>query len=254
MRRAIYLLYGVVCYLVFFGTFLYAIGFVENAVVPRSVDTGGPRAGTGAALAIDALLLSLFAVQHSVMARRGFKALWTKIIPEPIERSTYVLCASSCLIAMFYFWRPIPYPVWRIESEWLRAVVVGVSLLGWAIVLFGTFLINHFDLFGLRQVYLAARGEERPPDRFRTPALYKLVRHPIYLGFIIAFWAGPTMTVAHLVFSIGTLGYILVAIQLEERDLVHAHGDAYRSYREQVRGLLPIRRARLVEAPALNES
>jgi protein-S-isoprenylcysteine O-methyltransferase Ste14 len=170
--------------------------------------------------------------------------LWTRIVPPPIERSTYVLCASACLAAMCYFWRPIPSIVWKVEPAGLRALLVGVSLFGWGIVPFATFLINHFDLFGVRQVYFAAHGQEPPPHRFRTPALYRLVRHPIYLGFIVAFWATPTMTLGHLVFSTAMLGYILVAIQFEERDLVHEFGDQYVAYRQNVRGLVPIPKAR----------
>jgi len=240
MKRAGYLLYGIACYFVFFGTFLYAVGFVEAAVVPRTVDAGGPVSEPGAALFVNVLLLSLFAVQHSVMARKGFKERWTRIVPEPIERSTYVLAASLCLIALFWLWHPIPAVLWDAQQPALRALLTGVSLLGWGIVLLSTFLINHFDLFGLRQVYLAARGQRAQAHQFRTPLLYKLVRHPIYLGFIIAFWATPTMTVGHLLFAAVTLGYILVAIQFEERDLVREYGERYTAYKQQVRGLLPI--------------
>ncbi|HSP17889.1 MAG TPA: hypothetical protein VLQ79_00125 [Myxococcaceae bacterium] len=243
MKRVIYVLYGVVSYLVFLGTFLYAIAFVEAAFVPRSVDGGGSSAPLAAALGVDALLLTLFAVQHSGMARRGFKTVWTRIVPKPIERSTYVLSASLCLLLLFYFCRPIPRVVWHVEASSLRVALFALSALGWGIVLFGTFLINHFELFGLRQVYLAARWRELPRAQFRTPVLYKLVRHPIYLGFILAFWAAPTMTVGHLVFAVATLGYILVAIQLEERDLVHEYGARYLAYRQQVRGLVPIPRS-----------
>jgi protein-S-isoprenylcysteine O-methyltransferase Ste14 len=240
MKRAGYLIYGIACYLVFFGTFLYAIGFVEAAVVPRTVDAGGPVSQLGTALLVNVLLLSLFAVQHSVMARKGFKEWWTRIVPEPIERSTYVLAASVCLLVLFWYWRPIPAVVWHVEPPVLRAMLTGVSLLGWGIVLLSTFLINHFDLFGLRQVYLAAKGQRAQAHEFRTPLLYKLVRHPIYLGFIIAFWATPTMTAGHLLFATVTLGYILVAIQLEERDLIREYGERYAAYKQQVRGLMPI--------------
>ena len=240
MKRVMYVLYGVVCYLVFLGTFLYAFAFVEAAFVPRTVDAGGPSAPLGAALGADTLLLTLFAVQHSGMARRGFKTVWTRIVPKPIERSTYVLSASLCLLLLFYFWRPIPQVMWSVEAWASRVGLIAVSALGWGIVLFGTFLINHFELFGLRQVYLAARRRDLPQPQFRTPVLYKLVRHPIYLGFILAFWAAPTMTVGHLVFALATLGYIVVAIQLEERDLVHEYGARYLAYRQQVRGLVPI--------------
>ncbi len=250
MRRLVYVLYGGVCYLVFLATFLYAIGFVEARLVPRSVDAGGPGAPVGTALLVDALLLTLFAVQHSGMARRGFKAVWTRLVPAPIERSTYVLCASACLLALFYFWRPIPGVLWSVETPGPRMALLALSMLGWGIVLFGTFLINHFELFGLRQVYLAAKRKELPHPQFRTPVLYKVVRHPIYLGFVLAFWAAPRMTGGHLVFALATLGYIVVAIQLEERDLVREYGNRYLAYREQVRGLVPLPRRVPTDAEA----
>ncbi len=250
MSRILFLVYGALCYLVFFGTFLYAIGFVENAhvrvlgdvhFVPRAIDFGGPVSSTGAALVVDAALLGLFAVQHSGMARRGFKAFWTRVlVPKPVERSTYVLFASLSLIALFAFWRPMTGVVWAVESELVGNLLIGVSLLGWGLVLVATFLINHFELFGLKQVYGHARGIAPGPPKFKSPGLYKLVRHPIYLGFIVAFWVTPVMTWGHLLFAVATLGYILVAIQLEERDLVHEFGDQYRNYRERVRGLLPL--------------
>ncbi len=242
MKRMGYVLYGALCYLGFLGTISYAIGFVGNVLVPRAIDQGGPLVPAGRALLVDALLLTLFAVQHSGMARRGFKAAWTRILPAPIERSTYVLAASGCLIALFHFWRPIPAVLWQVDGAGARLALTTLSLLGWGIVFFGTFLINHFELFGLRQVYLAARRRELPAPRFRTPVLYKLVRHPIYLGFIVAFWAAPRMTLGHLVFALATLGYILVAIQLEERDLVREYGARYFAYRQEVRGLVPIPR------------
>lgn len=247
MRRVAYVLYGGVCYAVCLATFLYAIAFVEGLPVPRTVDAGGPSSAPATALLVDALLLTLFALQHSGMARRGFKDVWTRIVPKPIERSTYVLATSSCLITLFTLWRPIPAVVWSVESPVLRGALFTVSALGWFIMLFGTFLINHFELFGLRQVFLAARRKELPAPPFRTPLLYKVVRHPIYLGFVLAFWAAPTMTVGHLVFAVATLGYILVGIQLEERDLIREYGARYLAYREQVRGLVPIPR-RLPEA------
>jgi protein-S-isoprenylcysteine O-methyltransferase Ste14 len=242
MKRVAYLLYGSVCYLISLATFPYAIAFVEGAPVPRTVDAGGASSSPATALLVDALLLTLFAVQHSGMARRGFKAVWTRVVPGPIERSTYVLATSACLGVLFALWRPIPHVIWSVEAPAGRFALLAVSALGWFIVLFSTFLLNHFELFGLRQVYLAARNRELPSSRFRTPWFYKWVRHPLYLGFILAFWAAPTMTVGHLVFALGTLGYILAAIQLEERDLVREYGARYLAYREQVRGLVPIPR------------
>jgi methanethiol S-methyltransferase len=250
MSRILSLLYGVVCYVVFFGTFLYAIGFVEDShihlfgdffFVPKAIDFGGQVASTGTALVINALLLSLFAVQHSGMARRGFKAFWTRVlVPKAVERSTYVLLASVCLILLFAFWRPMTGVVWAIQNEMIQKLLVAVSLLGWGLVLVATFLINHFELFGLKQVYMHAKGVDPGPAKFKSPGFYKLIRHPIYLGFIIAFWVAPVMTVGHLLFAVATLGYILVAIQLEERDLVQEFGDEYKQYKGRVRGLVPL--------------
>ena len=242
MRRAALLLYGGACYAVFLATFLYAIAFVAGVLVPRTVDAGGPSTSASGALLIDALLLTLFALQHSGMARRGFKGVWTRVVPEPIERSTYVLAASLCLVVLFALWRPIPAIVWNVQAPMARIAIWTVAVLGWLFALFSTLLLNHFELFGLRQVYLAARRRDVPAPRFRTPWFYKFVRHPLYLGFIIAFFAIPTMTVGHLVFALGMLGYILVAIQLEERDLVREHGARYLAYRDRVRGLIPIPR------------
>jgi len=240
VRRQLFRFYGVVAYAAFLGTILYAVGFVGGVVVPRSVDSGGPVAPLTTAALVDVALLALFAVQHSVMARRGFKERWTRLVPRPIERSTYVLLSSACLALLFLLWHPIPRVVWSVESAAGRAALVLLSALGWLVALFSTFLINHFELFGLRQVSLATGRTE--PSRFRTPVLYKLVRHPLYLGFILAFWAAPTMTVGHLVFALGMLGYIGVGIQLEERDLVREYGAQYLAYREQVRGLVPLPR------------
>ena len=239
MGRIAVLLYGVICYIIFLGTFVYAMGFVTNLIVPTSIDSL-PTAPLGYALLVNTLLLGVFAVQHSGMARQGFKKVWTRIVPEPAERSTYVLFASVALLLMFWLWEPIGGVVWEVENETGRAVLTALSLMGFGIVLISTFLINHADLFGLRQVYLYARHEEYRSLGFRTPALYNFVRHPIYLGFVIAFWAAPTMTIAHLVFAVATTAYILIAIQLEERDLVRSHGGTYQAYRQRVSMLVPM--------------
>ena len=230
--------YGVAAYFVFLCTFLYAIGFVSGVVVPKTVDTG-PAGPIGEALVINVLLLSLFAIQHSVMARKPFKRWLTQFVPASIERSTYVLLASLALILVFWQWRPIPAIVWEATNPALAMALLGLSLLGWLIVLLSTFLINHFELFGLQQVLLNMIGKDAAEPRFRTPLLYKLVRHPLYLGFIIAFWATPVMTAGHLLFALVTTVYILVAIALEERDLIDLFGDEYRRYRQRVAMLVP---------------
>ncbi len=248
MRRALYVAYGGFCYGVFLAAFLYSVGFVAGVGVPRTVNGGGPEAPLGRALAIDAALLTLFAVQHSGMARRRFKAILTRVVPAPIERSTYVLASSLCLLVLFWFWRPIPAVVWDVQAPGARIALHALAALGWFIALLSTFLISHFELLGLRQVYLAARRKELPSGQFRTPLLYKVVRHPLYLGFVLAFWATPTMTAGHLVFALATLGYILVGIQLEERDLVREFGSRYLAYQRQVRGLVPIPRQVPTEA------
>ena len=239
--RILILMYGAVSYAIFFGTFLYAIGFVTGAFVPLTLD-GEPRMAVGPAVAIDLSLLALFAIQHSVMARRGFKQWFTRFIPQAAERSTYVLASSLALIALFYFWQPIGGVIWKVDDPTGRIVLYALGAFGWALVLVSTFLINHFDLFGLRQVWLHARGKPYRPLPFGTPGLYRVVRHPLYLGWFFAFWATPTMTVAHLVFALATTAYILLAIQLEERDLMRAHPE-YGEYRGRVPMVIPFLKA-----------
>lgn len=240
MLRILALLYGVACYLVFLATFLYAIGFVAGISVPKHIDSG--RAGaTGAALLVDVALLALFAVQHSLMARPAFKRWWTRFVPQAVERSTYVLFSSLALIALFLWWRPLPSPVWSVDAPVLQWLLYGVSACGWLLVLTGTFLISHFELFGLRQVWLHARRRQPPQTPFVTRAYYRIVRHPLMLGFLIAFWATPHMSLGHLLFALMTTGYIVVAVKfLEERDLVAAHGETYRRYQREVPMLLPL--------------
>lgn len=237
MKRALILLYGVVCYAVFFATFLYSIGFIGNFAVPKAMDS--PRdVAFGTALLVNLGLLGLFAVQHSVMARPAFKRWWMKLIPQPAERSTYVLFSSLALIALFWFWQPMGGVIWSLESQTAVTVAYTLYALGWALLLYCTFLIDHFDLFGLRQVWLQARGKPYTAVPFVTPWLYRQMRHPLYVGWLMIFWATPTMTVAHLVFAIMTTAYILVAIQLEERDLIEAHPE-YAEYKKRVPMLLP---------------
>jgi protein-S-isoprenylcysteine O-methyltransferase Ste14 len=253
IKRIAAFVYGVFCYILFFGTFLYAIGFVANAVVPKAMDSG--RDGSLApALLVNLALLVLFAAQHSVMARPGFKRIWTRVIPEPIERSTYVLASSLALDLLFWQWRPMGGIVWDVASPLGRSLLYAVCAAGWLTVLTSTCLINHFDLFGLRQVWLYLRSRPYTPIAFRTPGPYRWVRHPLYVGWLLAFWATPTMTAAHLVFALATTGYILTAIQLEERDLIRAHGDAYRRYRASVPMLLPRPRGRARDEVAAGRS
>lgn len=234
------LLYGVFCYLVFFATFLYAIAFLGDFGVSRTIDSG-VEGSIAQALAINAGLLTLFALQHSIMARSWFKRAWTRIVPQAAERSTYVLFSSVALILLFWQWRPIGGLVWQVDNELGRILIYSVYAIGWLLLLLATFLINHFDLFGLRQVYLHFRGQKYTGLPFRTPGLYRLVRHPIYLSWLCIFWATPRMTIAHLVFALATTGYILMAIPLEERDLIRVYGDAYRRYKQQVPGIFPVR-------------
>jgi len=238
LKRISLFAYGSACYVLFLATFLCAVGFIGNFAVPRTLD-GPPRGPIGVGLAIDVGLLTLFAVQHSVMARRWFKERWTRIVPRPVERSTYVLFSSVALGLLFFLWQPLGGSVWVVEAPVARAVVLGLFAFGWGLVLFCTFLINHFDLFGLRQVWLELLGRPYTPIAFATPGPYRLVRHPLYVGWLFAFWMTPTMTLSHLLFAVATTTYIVLAIQLEERDLLREHGSAYERYRRQVPMLVP---------------
>jgi protein-S-isoprenylcysteine O-methyltransferase Ste14 len=248
VKRATFFVYGLCAYVVFLGTFLYAVAFVGGFGVPARLD-GDARTPLGLALAIDAALLTVFAVQHSVMARRWFKEWWTQVVPWAIERSTYVLCASLALLLLFWQWRPIGIQIWSVDNPAIRAVLWALFASGWGTVLVVTFLINHFDLFGLRQVWLPLIGKPYGRIEFRTPMPYRYVRHPLYFGFLLAFWMTPTMTLAHLVFAIATTAYILLAIQFEERDLITEYGSAYEDYRTRVPMLLPVTGGRRSRAP-----
>ena len=239
MLKVAYGLYAIVTYAFFFIVFLYAIAFVADLpFVPKTINSG-PQHRLVTTLIVDVALLGLFAVQLSVMARPAFKRWWTKFIPSPIERSTYVLFASAALVVLYVFWRPLPQPIWTVAPGPLATGLLVLSLVGWGVVLISTFLLNHFELFGLAQVYDRFRDKPAPAPQFRTPMFYKLVRHPIYVGFIVAFWATPRMTLGHLLFAVATLGYILIAIQLEEHDLIGVFGERYRAYRKQVGMLFP---------------
>ncbi|MEZ2144275.1 methanethiol S-methyltransferase [Bradyrhizobium sp. DN5] len=235
-------LYGIAAYLVFFVTILYAIGFLMGLVVPKTIDTGSATPPVEAVI-VNLLLMSLFAIQHSVMARQSFKAWWTQFVPKPVERSTYVLLASLSLLLLFWQWRPLPAVMWEAQDPDLAVTLVTLSFAGWVLVFTSTYMINHFELFGLHQVANHLVGKEAAPARFKTPLLYNFVRHPIYLGFIIAFWAAPVMTAGHLLFAVVTTLYIFVGIALEERDLVALFGDDYRQYKQRVSMLIPWRRS-----------
>jgi methanethiol S-methyltransferase len=242
MGRFIALLYGLICYAVFVVTTFYAVGFVSGVAVPKTIDTGTIMPMAEASI-IDLLLICVFAVQHSVMARKQFKQWWTQFVPAAIERSTYVLFSSLALAFLFWQWRPMPARLWQIADPRIAMAVTGLSVFGWMIARSSSFLLNHFEMFGLHQVANNLTGRQAPPQRFRAPVFYKLVRHPIYLGFIIAFWVAPTMTVGHLLFAAATTAYILVGIFLEERDLVDLFGNKYRRYRNRVSMLAPWRRS-----------
>lgn len=239
MGKFLALLFGVVSYVLFFVTFLYAIGFVGNMFVPKSIDSGEPGS-VGLAIAINSALLLVFALQHSIMARLKFKRWWTKIVPSEIERSIYVLLTSGALILMFWQWQPMTSIVWDVQSPIGANVLWVIYFLGWGTVLVGTFLINHFELFGLAQVFRYFQGKEFKWAAFRTPLLYGFVRHPIMLGFIIAFWATPKMSVGHLLFAFATTVYILIALQFEEKDLVEIHGEEYEAYQRRVSMIVPL--------------
>ena len=246
MKRVFALVYGIGCYMVFLAVFLYLVAFVGDLPVPRTVDTG-PVPGAGVALAVNIGLLLLFAVQHSVMARRGFKERWTRIVPEHLERSTFVLVASLTLAVVMWAWLPMPAVVWSVENPVAALVLDAVFWMGWLLVLASTFLIDHFELFGLKQVWSFARGRTFQPPRFGTPGVYRWVRHPLYLGFVLAFWSASTMTAGRLLFAGVWTSWILLAIRMEEKDLVRVHGEPYRSYQRRVGMLVPL--PRWVEAP-----
>ena len=246
MKRTFFLLYGVISYLAFLGTILYAIGFVGNHVVPKTID-GELRVSLASAIFTNASLLLLFAMQHSIMARPAFKRWWTRVIPAELERSSFVLLSSICLVLMMWQWQPIGGIVWTVKNEMAVTFLSIGYLTGWAIVFVSTFLINHFDLFGLRQVWLYFTGKHYEELPFRLPGLYRLVRHPLYFGFLIAFWSTPVMTVAHLLFAILTTGYILTAIRFEERDLIVHFGEKYRDYKTWAPMLIPFTKRRTIK-------
>jgi protein-S-isoprenylcysteine O-methyltransferase Ste14 len=238
MKRIAAFIYGIVCYTVFLATFLYAVGFLGNFGVPKSIDSG-PEGSIPAALAVDSALLALFALQHSIMARPWFKRLWTRIVWEPVERSTYVLFSSLALLLVFWQWRPIGGIVWTVQGGIARTIVMGLYAAGLLIVLFSTFLLNHFDLVGLRQVYLSLAGRSYTNLEFRTPFFYRYVRHPLYVGWLLTFWSTTVMTAAHVFFAAMTTAYIVMAIRFEEADLITIHGEKYLRYRNQVPMIVP---------------
>lgn len=252
MKRIAAFTYGLLCYVIFLGTFLYAIPFLGNFGPIKTID-GVPEVSFGQALGINLLLLSIFAVQHSLMARPTFKRWWTRIIPEPIERSTYVLLSSVALLLLFHLWEPMGGIIWEVSNPVGIAILYGLYAGGWLLVLVATFWIHHFDLFGMRQVWLYLRGQEYTPLGFMTPGLYKHVRHPLYVGWLTVFWATPTMTVAHFVFALATTAYILVAIQLEERNLEEFHGQPYADYRRRVPMLIPGLAKKTIGKPSVDD-
>ena len=241
MGGLVSVLYGSVAYTLFLGTILYAIAFVGGLPVPKTIDSGAPGP-LPLALIVNTALLGLFAVQHSVMARPAFKRWWKAIVPDSVERSTYVIFSSLALVLLFWQWQPMPQPIWSVTDPTGVVILRVVFWAGWALVFLSTFLINHFELFGLQQVFARWRGSKLPPPEFGTPSLYKWVRHPLYLGLLIAVWATPMMTLGHLLFAMANTGYILLGVSLEERDLVAVFGDRYRRYREQVSMLVPLPR------------
>jgi len=243
MSKTLSFLYGVVCYAVFLISFLYAIGFVGNLIVPKSIDSGS-ESGLGQSLIINLVLLGLFAGQHTIMARPAFKRWWTKIVPVQVERSTFVLAASLLLLLLYWQWRPMPAVIWSVENSAGKALLLGLFWLGWVTVLLSTFIVNHFDLFGLRQVWVHLCNQEYHHVQFQTKSLYRHIRHPIMLGFIIAFWATPHMTAGHMLFAVATTVYILIGIQFEEHDLVQILGQNYEDYRHRVPMLMPFLRKR----------